>query len=284
MGGARGAPNPAAALLNPAPSAQDQSPGPPLSPGGGSGGHEPGRALGSGALRPAAGARSRSAPWGSTRGRAAEAPDAFRRRWRAEPPSLPLGAEFQPRSSRRRLPGWPEQGRRAGPAPARGGKGIARCRWEGSPPALPLPTASPGLNAAAASARCSRLAVPTSGTPPARLPGPIAREAPPVGSALRPRLRAVRQAQVSQRAWGRRGVCGAAGVRPDQGPCLTAPVPLTVPPPDPQRPSSFLRVLSKPSAQQQGHRGEEGFPPNRLPRGTAKDVPTAFILPPALEG
>lgn len=194
--------NPAAALLNPSPFAQDQSPGLLLTPGGGSGGQHPVRALGSGARQPAAGARPRSAPWGSTPGRASEASDAFRRR-RAEPPSLPLGAEFRPRSSRRGLPGWQEQGRRAGPAPALGGKGIAPCRWEGSQPALPLPTASPGLNAAAASARSSRLAVPTSGTLPAPLPGPIAREALPVGSALRPRLRAVRQAQVSQRAWGR---------------------------------------------------------------------------------
>lgn len=201
-GGAREARNPASALPNPSPFVQDQSPGPLLTPGGGSGGQETGRALGSGARLSAAGARLRSAPWGSTLGRASEAPDAFRRQ-RAEPPSLLLGAAFRARSSRRRLPGWPEQGRRPGPAPALGGKGIAPCRWEGSQPALPLPTVSPGLNAAAASARSSCLAVPTSGTLPAPLPGPIAREAPPVGSALRPCLRAVRQAQVSQRAWGR---------------------------------------------------------------------------------
>lgn len=86
----------------------------------------------------------------------------------------------------------------------------------GRSPHSPSQPASPGLNAAAASARFSCLAVPASGTLPALLPGPAAQEAPPVGSALRSRLRVVRQAQVSQRAWGHGGVRGAAGVKPDQ--------------------------------------------------------------------
>lgn len=146
-------------------------------------------------------ARPRSAPWGSPRGSGSEASNAFRLR-RGWPPSLLLHGIPAPQPQWR-LTGRLKQGPQIWPRPGPRENGGSSCRWEGSQPALPLPIRQPGLNAAAASAPSSRLAVPTSGTLPEPLPVPAAREAPPVGSALRPRLRVVQQVQVSQRAWGR---------------------------------------------------------------------------------
>lgn len=79
--------------------------------------------------------------------------------------------------------------------------GVASC--------VPPPQRPPGLNAAAAADRSSCLADAAPGSLPAPVPGPTAREAPPVGSVQRPRLRTVGQSQVSQGAWGCRGACGA---------------------------------------------------------------------------
>lgn len=179
--------SPEAALLNPLPSSQDRSPG--TSPHSWRGQRraragprprkKPGQAVGGPSQAPLR-------PLGLSSGKRLGASNSFRLR-RAEPPSLPLephsspaarvcgsegagagGAAFAP----------PQRSEDRGPLPA-GGRGR-------SP--LPSPPASPGLNAAAASAGSSRLAVPTSGTQPAPLPGPAARVAAPVGSALRPRL------------------------------------------------------------------------------------------------
>lgn len=96
--------------------------------------------------------------------------------------------KFQPRSPPLRLPRMAGAGGAALAPPRAVEEGGSPCQWEGSQPELPLPTRRAGLNAAATSARSSCLAVPTSGTLPAPLPAPTAREAPPVGSAQRPRL------------------------------------------------------------------------------------------------
>lgn len=96
--------------------------------------------------------------------------------------------KFQPRSPPLRLPRMAGAGGAALAPPRAAEEGGSPCQWEGSQPELPLPTRRAGLNAAATSARSSCLAVPTSGTLPAPLPAPTAREAPPVGSAQRPRL------------------------------------------------------------------------------------------------
>lgn len=110
----------------------------------------------------------------------------------AQPPTV---ARFRARSWRLRLQGWREQGAPRWPRPSPWRKGSRSLPVGGVAARVPPPPPpAPGLNAAAASARSSCLAVRTSGTLPAPLPGPTAREAPPVGSALRPRLRAVRQA------------------------------------------------------------------------------------------